>query len=441
MKTILTNEGRKMLAKILDGAAIRFTHAEFGDGQWTTQDETTLRNEIATATSLQHKVVTTDFDNTDDIATVNDGVGEVVVHDGFVLLRSSFLNTNISSGFHVTEIGYYVRDLTATDDPETEEDETDPVLYAVCVRDISEAPYVAPASMEAATFKHGCHIYVGDEADVTAIISANMEEVSKPYVDKHINDMENPHNTTKEQVGLGSVPNVDTHDQRPAFSESGIFENIDGTVQADGYGKETLSTLFGKIQKAISTLIAHLANKNNPHDVTAAQISAAAVKHYHSASTDFNDGVLPVVRGGTGESEGVWFDNSTPLYNNRDCGVTLWREYCWNGSSNGRMLKQGGFVNCDSGRVFVKFNKPYKNTRYTLTFQTSYSGLIPLWKNVEKHTDGFYMNRTIGIDSTPIKNMLKGLFSLPSQSGIRDKIDELFGASQAADWTAIGPAG
>ena len=203
-----------MLAKSLDGASIRFTHAEFGDGQWTTQDETILRTEVASATGLRHKIVTTDFDNTDEIATVNDGIGDVEVKNGFVLLKSSFLNTNMTSGFHVTEIGYYVRDLSATDDPETEEDETDPILYAICVRDMSEAPYVAPAATEAATFKHACHIYVGDEADVTAIIAANMEEVSKPYVDAHIQRTDNPHDTTKEHVGLGRVPNVYTHDRR-----------------------------------------------------------------------------------------------------------------------------------------------------------------------------------------------------------------------------------
>ena len=248
-------------------------------------------------------------------------------------------------------------------------------------------------------------------------------------IDDHKNKRNNPHEVTKDQVGLGNVPNVTTNDQTPTFEEP------EGDVVKITSG-EKMSTLFGKIAKLFSAVFQHFANKNNPHEVTAAQINAASVQHYHNAKTDITSGVLPVIRGGTGVSEGAWFDETSTLYNNRDCGLTLWSEL----SSGGRMLKQGGYVNCDSQKVWVPFHKPFKDTRYTLTFQTSGSSFIPRWKNVEKHTNGFYMNRTVGIDSTPLKNFLKSLFPLPSQSEMREKIDELFGASQAADWKAIGQA-
>ena len=441
MKTILTDAGRRMLARILDGASIRFTHAEFGDGEWTTQDEASLRTEIASATELRHRVVTTDFDRTDDIVSEIDNIGEVEVKNGFVLLKSSFLNTNLESGFHVTEIGYYVRDLSAEDDPETDTDETAPILYAVCVRDRSEAPYVAPASVEASTFKHACHIYVGDEADVTAIVTANMEEVSKPYVDAHIKRTDNPHEVTPGLIGLGRVRNEYPHDSRPAFTMAETFENIDGTEQsgsgdpANWIGKDTVAVLFGKIQRAISEVMAHFRDKNNPHGVTAAQVKAADVKHYHDASTEINKGILPTGRGGNGTNSGYAFTGT-----GYECHgyAYLMGEKVENKENRNRLLIQWGRVNVDGQTQRITFAKAYKDTSYSLTFPTCGNNLIPIWRNPTKETTGFEMNRTFGIDSTKLKKILKTVFTF--DSNMQKLIDEKIGASQTADWFAIGQA-
>ena len=46
------------------------------------------------------------------------------------------------------------------------------------------------------------------------------------------------------------------------------------------------------------------------------------------------------------------------------------------------------------------------------------------------------MKRTFGTDSAGLKKVLKAIFFLVDES----KIDELFGASQACDWFAIGQA-
>ena len=43
----------------------------------------------------------------------------------------------------------------------------------------------------------------------------------------------------------------------------------------------------------------HAAAKDNPHEVTAAQVGAAAASHTHDASTDLS-GTLPIAKGGTG---------------------------------------------------------------------------------------------------------------------------------------------
>lgn len=51
---------------------------------------------------------------------------------------------------------------------------------------------------------------------------------------------------TKDDVGLGNVPNISTDDQTPTFSQAENRENIES--------EETLSTLFGKIKKWLSDL-------------------------------------------------------------------------------------------------------------------------------------------------------------------------------------------
>lgn len=115
----------------------------------------------------------------------------------------------------------------------------------------------------------------------------------------HLNDKDNPHEVTAEQVGLGNVPNVATDDQTPTFS-------VAGTLAALVSG-EKLSVSMGKIAKAVSDLIAHLADTTK--HITAAERTSwngkAAGSHTHQAS-DIT-GVLPVSRGGTGKSS--WSSN------------------------------------------------------------------------------------------------------------------------------------
>lgn len=98
--------------------------------------------------------------------------------------------------------------------------------------------------------------------------------------------------TTKEAgiVKAGDDINVD------AAGEMGL--KTDFTAQeelAELTGTEDRKTFFGKIAKAVSTLIAHINNKSNPHDVTKAQVglgncnntadSAKSVKYATTAGT------------------------------------------------------------------------------------------------------------------------------------------------------------
>lgn len=78
----------------------------------------------------------------------------------------------------------------------------------------------------------------------------------------------------KGDVGLGNVPNVSTNNQTPTYTAA--------TTLAKLTSGEKLSAAMGKIAKAITDLISHIGNKNNPHGVTAAQAGAATADHNHA---------------------------------------------------------------------------------------------------------------------------------------------------------------
>ena len=74
----------------------------------------------------------------------------------------------------------------------------------------------------------------------------------KTSIDTHITNKSNPHGVTKSQVGLSNVPNVSTNDQTPTYTVSSS-----NTALVSG---EKLSVAFGKMAKAISSLISHLSD-------------------------------------------------------------------------------------------------------------------------------------------------------------------------------------
>ena len=92
----------------------------------------------------------------------------------------------------------------------------------------------------------------------------------------HKNNVSNPHSVTKAQVGLGNVPNVATNDQTPTFTQATTLE---GLVSGE---KVTIS--MGKLSKAVADLIAHLANKSNPHNVTKDQVGLGNVDNTSDAN-------------------------------------------------------------------------------------------------------------------------------------------------------------
>lgn len=110
----------------------------------------------------------------------------------------------------------------------------------------------------------------------------------KTSIDTHTANKNNPHGVTKAQVGLNNVPNVSTNDQTPTYTVSSS-----NTALVSG---EKLSVAFGKMAKAISSLISHLSDTvghitsaertkwNNKLDATAKAVDADKLDGLDSTS-------------------------------------------------------------------------------------------------------------------------------------------------------------
>jgi hypothetical protein len=94
-----------------------------------------------------------------------------------------------------------------------------------------------------------------------------------PLLDAHKADLNNPHSTTKAQVGLGSVQNYGIATQ--AEAEAGVVANKYMTPLQT---KQAIAAL------ATTGLTSHLQDFNNPHSTTKAQVGLPLVENYPIAS-------------------------------------------------------------------------------------------------------------------------------------------------------------
>lgn len=139
---------------------------------------------------------------------------------------------------------------------------------ATCVPGICEAElqFITPKeTISTRKFNIIVKKSVINDEEIESVIESNI--IQKMI--RHLIDFMNPHKVNKEQVGLGNVPNVITNDQTPTYEEAEEFENISSG--------EKISVAFGKLKRAITSLISHINNFDNPHMLTKNQIELGNV--------------------------------------------------------------------------------------------------------------------------------------------------------------------
>lgn len=259
----ITEAGRNLQIRAIAGETITFTRFKIGNGELADTD-------ISALVDLINPLVEFSINEMDKSAT------------GYIKLTGKFDSTFITSDFRWRELGIFCK---GEDDIE--------VLYAYSNDGENAGMLKANSTDVVAEQTVALVIAVGDATSVTAILSESVLYAAKTDFDAHVADSTNPHKVTKEQVGLGNVPNVSTNNQTPTYSLPQVETELESG--------ETMGAAFGKIAKAIKSFIAHLSNKSNPHGNTAEQIGAAKSEHTHSAA-DVNTGTLSPQRGGTGIS-------------------------------------------------------------------------------------------------------------------------------------------
>lgn len=261
MNLKLTPGGKDLLLRTIAGeTTINFTAIQLGNGADAGESAAELSNPLLTAEVASYEI------------------GDV-----FITLSSVFSNSEVTAGFRATELG------VLADDPDKE---GRTLLYAYGYTPDAEADYIPASDDKLLETQQDVMVYIGDAQNVTASISQSLVYAGKAELEAHIKDQSNPHKVTKEQVGLGNVPNVGTNDQMPTYTEA--------SAPAALKSGEKLSVAFGKIAKALSSLIAHTGTiGKNVHKETPTSIGAAAKEHKHSTN-DITSGVLGLSRGGIG---------------------------------------------------------------------------------------------------------------------------------------------
>lgn len=101
----------------------------------------------------------------------------------------------------------------------------------------------------------------------------------------HIQNKNNPHGVTKQQVGLGNVTNVEQ------ASKADFQHHLDNRNNPHGVTKSQvgLGNVINVEQASKQEFTAHATNRNNPHGVTKSQVGLANVTNVEQASkTDFD---------------------------------------------------------------------------------------------------------------------------------------------------------
>lgn len=100
-----------------------------------------------------------------------------------------------------------------------------------------------------------------------------IEAIVGTKVDGHIADRNNPHQTTKSHVGLGNVPNI------------GVATNAAALAGVDDSGIITPRVLSYVLSQTVGSGVQdHVQNFNNPHSTTKAQVGLGSVQNYGVAT-------------------------------------------------------------------------------------------------------------------------------------------------------------
>lgn len=122
---------------------------------------------------------------------------------------------------------------------------------------------------------------VSDIDGLEAIIgNQTTNKANQADLNAHIQNQNNPHNVTKQQVGLGNVTNVEQASKQD-FNNHATNRNNPHSVTKAQVG---LGNVTNVEQASKQEFNAHATNRNNPHSVTKSQVGLGNVDNIRQAS-------------------------------------------------------------------------------------------------------------------------------------------------------------
>lgn len=244
---VLTQKGEALIAKTIAGnSVIEFTSAKIGDGNYSDSDNLELMTDI--------KSVKQEFGITE----------KKIIDENTITLKVIINNLNLEEGYYVKEIGIF-----ATDPDEGE------ILYSISTAVTDQWDFLPSYETTPSTITIISYQQVSNVSSVTFKTGAGAlalaDDVNKLEIQitEHIDDKSNPHQVTKEQIGLGNVNNIADIDKSVGMAQnlevwkydrSGDYgtrvraiHNLDGITQIieDGAGKQTVGVPmanYGRVQ-------------------------------------------------------------------------------------------------------------------------------------------------------------------------------------------------
>ena len=237
----VTNAGVEVLKKAIGGKKVTITGAKSGT-------DTVAESELKGQSTLSGTVRNVTIAN-----ATNQPEGYRVT------LRVT--NTGVKSSYTFKQLGVFAKIDNGSE-----------ILFAILQ---SENGETVPDESELYTYDVSLIIAISDTSNITVNVDKT-SYVTEEELDAHSTNKSNPHSVTKAQVGLSNVPNVSTNDQTPTYTIP--------TANAELTSGEKLGAALGKIARAVASLIAHIANKSNPHSVTKAQVGLGNVDNTADAN-------------------------------------------------------------------------------------------------------------------------------------------------------------
>lgn len=242
--TFVTDQGCKLLERSqLEGLEIQFTHFELGSGYNAESNGT-----IQALLEPKHT------------SRVNE-----LYHDGEKLEIATYVpSVEISTPFAFREIGLYAQIGNET-----------PILYIYSAK--PQADFLGGDEVISHTFQFDLHISQG--SSITVTLSDDVQWATKKELRGHIRNLENPHQVTKDQVGLGKLEDYPYLKEDEIESSVGLLKHM------------THQTVKALVELYIENHIKQV----NPHGMTKKDIDLGFVKNL--PTTQLEEIANPLVEG------------------------------------------------------------------------------------------------------------------------------------------------